>query len=302
MKTSTRFMRRCAQILADSILLRPGREIHESHPDDWQLDQSFKNKTWASLYLIARDYALGDFPPRYADQQETYRHEAQYLESIPGADFDKTFEREMRKPFWSSDAPWLSGLGQYLQNFLFLLKCLNRSGVAPPAKLLELGCGSAWMAEFLAIYGYSVVATNLPSTELDIARRRAELIQAKGCGATLTIIGAAMESVSCETAPEIPFDAVFVHEALHHAFDWKGALREAFLCLRPGGYFFICQEPNAAHTFICYRSARILKTHEIGFHKSELVSELKAVGFSEVTVLRPRLNNFVSPFWIQARR
>jgi SAM-dependent methyltransferase len=298
----TDLRRRCAQLLADSFLLHHGRNIHENHPDDWKLNQSAADKIWANLYLITKDYSTGTFPPSFSDQKETYEREAKYLTSIPGAKINETLEREMRKPFWPSDAPWLSGLGQYLKSFLFLLKCFNRAGVVPPAKLLELGCGSAWMAEFLALYGYYVVATNLPSTELEIARRRADLLQAKACGAKLKIIGAAMETVSHETKSELPFDAVFVHEALHHAFDWKATVGESYRALCPGGYFFICQEPNTAHTFICYRSAKILKTHEIGFHQSELIEELKAAGFSEVTVLRPWLNNFISPFWIRAQK
>jgi SAM-dependent methyltransferase len=302
MKNSTVFLRRGAQILADSFLLRPGQKIHESRADDWKLDQNFRDKVWASLYLIARDFSLGEFPPRFVDQQETYRREAQYLASMPGADFAQTLQREMRKPFMPSEAPWLSDLGRYLNSLLFLIQCLSQAGIAPPAKLLELGCGSAWMAEFLALYGYSLVATNLPSTELEIARRRADSLHAKGCGAKLKIIGAAMESVGTETESEMPFASVFVHEALHHAFDWKVTVGEVYRVLRPGGYFFICQEPNAAHTFICHRSAKILKTHEIGFHKSDLIRGLKAANFSEVIVLRPWMNNFFSPFWIRAKR
>jgi len=295
-------MRRSAGLLAESFLLRPGRKIHESRPDDWKLDQSFKDKAWASLYLIAKDFSRGEFPPNFTDQQETYRREAQYLESIPGAAVNETLEREMRKPFWPSDAPWLSGLGQYLKSFLFLLRYLSQADVPPSSKLLELGCGSGWMAEFLALYGYTVVATSLASAELEIARRRVAALDVKGCGAKLKILAAAMETVSRDTASEVPFDAVYVHEALHHAFDWKAAAGEAYRVLRPGGYFFICQEPNAAHTYICYRSAKILQTHEIGFHKSELVQGLKDVGFSEVTVLLPKVNNFISPFWIRARK
>ena len=288
--------------LANSFFLRSGRIIHESRSDDWKLNQSAKDKILASLYLIAKDFADGEFPPRPTNQKEVYQHESEYLQSIPGANISETIEREMRKPFWPSDAPWLSGLGQYLNSFLFILKCFGEAGVVPGAKLLELGCGSAWMAEFMALYGYDVVATNISSTELDIAGVRAELLQGKKCGARLKVMPATMETVSKDITSELPFDAVFVHEALHHAFDWRASIREAYLTLRPGGFFFICNEPNAAHTFICYRSAKILKTHEIGFHKSELVRGLQIAGFSEVVVLRPRINNFVSPLWIRAKK
>ncbi|MCE0484701.1 MAG: class I SAM-dependent methyltransferase [Methylacidiphilales bacterium] len=295
-------LRQLAAWLAASFLLQRGRTIHENHPDDWKLNQSAADKIWASLYLIAKDYSTGEFPPRPTNQSEVYQQESDYLQSIPGENAAAAIEREMRKPFWPSDAPWLSGVGQYLNSFLFLLKCFSQAETKPPARLLELGCGSGWMAEFLALYGYDVVATNLASTELDIAQIRARLLHEKKCGAKLKIVSAAMESVGRETEMNAPFDAVYVHEALHHAFDWKKVLKEVHRLLGPGGFFFICNEPNAAHTFICYRSAKILKTHEIGFHRSGLVQELKAAGFTEVTVIRPFFNNLVSPFWIRAKK
>jgi ubiquinone/menaquinone biosynthesis C-methylase UbiE len=53
-----------------------------------------------------------------------------------------------------------------------------------------------------------------------------------------------MEEVCAATEHLGPFDAVFVYEALHHAYDWRKACAEAYRCLKPGGWFLLCNEPN----------------------------------------------------------
>jgi ubiquinone/menaquinone biosynthesis C-methylase UbiE len=37
------------------------------------------------------------------------------------------------------------------------------------------------------------------------------------------------------------YDAVFCYHLLHHAADWRGAVREAARVLRPGGRFYACE-------------------------------------------------------------
>jgi len=50
------------------------------------------------------------------------------------------------------------------------------------------------------------------------------------------------------------------------------------------------------------RARFLRRTHEIGFSKRALVRELRAAGYGNVKVLRPRLDNWVSPIWITARK
>jgi SAM-dependent methyltransferase len=110
-----------------------------------------------------------------------------------------------------------------------------------------------------------------------------------------------------EAVDELPncneaFDAAYVYEALHHAFDWRQTLRATFNVLKPGGWFLLAAEPNRLHTFISYRVAKLSRTHEIGFSRQDLCSELKAAGFATVKVLAPRIDNRVTPHWIIARK
>ena len=70
-----------------------------------------------------------------------------------------------------------------------------------------------------------------------------------------------MESVAdfLQDKEVLPFDVVFVFEALHHAYDWHQSLKSAFECLKPGGWLIICNEPNLIHTFVSYRIAKTFK-------------------------------------------
>lgn len=102
-------------------------------------------------------------------------------------------------------------------------------------------------------------------------------LEAKGLSPAFKFVAAPMESVHKAVATG-SFDAAFVYEALHHAFDWREAIRSAHACLRDGGWFLICNEPNVLHTCISYRVAKLSNTHEIGFRKSALVGELQKTG------------------------
>jgi SAM-dependent methyltransferase len=130
---------------------------------------------------------------------------------------------------------------------------------------------------------------------------RARWYAARGLANSLRFDVAAMETLD-EVVGGTPFDAAFVYEALHHAFDWRKALGATLRCLKPGGWLILANEPNLLHTFISYRFAKLTKVHDIGMSRRQLVSTLRAVGFSEVRVLRPRLNDLVSFHWIAARR
>lgn len=71
------------------------------------------------------------------------------------------------------------------------------------------------------------------------------------------------------------FDAAYVHQALHHVYDWKAALTAAFRTLKPGGWMIIADEPNVLHTFISYRMGKLSQTHEIGMSRRQIIRCLR---------------------------
>lgn len=104
------------------------------------------DKLWAGSWLILDDYAKGIFPPQFLDQQKTYQAERDYRFSIMGVTAAEVALGGMSKPFWFG-----ASATYYLSGFNRLAVSLEKVGVRPPAKILELGCGSGWMCEFLAV-------------------------------------------------------------------------------------------------------------------------------------------------------
>ena len=111
-----------------------------------------------------------------------------------------------------------------------------------------------------------------------------------------------MEQVHEATATKGPFDAVFVYEALHHAYDWRVACEQAYKCLKPGGWFLICNEPNLLHTLISYRYSQLSRSPEIGFNKGEVFRFLNESGFRNRTVLAKRFGFYARGFWVAVQR
>jgi 2-polyprenyl-3-methyl-5-hydroxy-6-metoxy-1,4-benzoquinol methylase len=286
-----------AGLFASSFLFRRGRALWEKNARDWNYPLSKFDKLWCGGYLIASDFAAGAFPPRFEDQAQAYQNEIDYHTSLPGLELADLQRSQITKPFWNADA-----CARFLGDFNRLFHTLEAHGVKPRQRLLELGCGSGWMAEMLAQAGYAVVGTTISRHDVEIANQKAAGARCRDPQTELTFVEWPMESVDEMPGARGSFDAVFVFEALHHAFDWRKTLRASAAVLKSGGWLLIANEPNRLHTFISYRVAKLSHTHEIGFARHALVSELKASGFSHVEVLRPTFDNWITPFWIMARK
>jgi len=290
-------MRKIARYLAESPLCRRARELHSCNLQDWNYPLSRGQKLQVGVYMILKDFSEGIFPPRFDDEQSTFAAENAFYDTLQtlGKTEEELFVGALQKPFWH-------GSSLDLKNYAEMQAFFHRCGVNPPMRLLEAGCGSGWMAEFLAASGFRVTATTLdPAAGKMIDLRRDSLI-AKGVPHDLQFRAAAMEYVQDAVADLGPFDAVYVHEALHHAHDWKKALRAFYETLLPGGWCFILNEPNVLHTFVSYRVARLSNTHEIGMGAGALKRELKAAGFTVVRTLKNRAHFGVRPSWVAAQK
>jgi SAM-dependent methyltransferase len=111
-----------------------------------------------------------------------------------------------------------------------------------------------------------------------------------------------MEEVDEAVRELPPFDAVFVFEALHHAFAWREAIDAAYRCLRPGGWLLLCDEPNWLHIFISYRVARLSNTHEVGFTRGQLTGQMREAGFREIVIARNRFHFLLRAHWLAAQK
>jgi SAM-dependent methyltransferase len=106
----------------------------------------------------------------------------------------------------------------------------------PPARVLDLGCGSGWTSYFLAKRGYDVTGVDIAEDFITLARQNRDNLD------NLRFEVADYEALTYEEE----FDAVVFFDALHHAEDEALAVRRAHRALKPGGYC-ICSEPGKGH-------------------------------------------------------
>lgn len=291
------FFRKVAGFLAQSWLLKSGRELWEKNQHNLLLPLSKFQKIHCGVYIILRDYSEGLFPPRFGDRETSYSAEMSYGENLPGMSLDHVVLGHMRKPFFFGRSSQ-----QHLSNFSDVIVNFEKYNIAPPQRILEIGCGSGWMSEFLAITGFDVVGTDINSTCIEVGKKRVSSLKAKEIPCKLDFKVSPMESVIDVVDEKGSFDAVFVYEAMHHAFDWKETLRTAHACLKPGGWLFLFNEPNVIHTFSSYRVARLTKCHEIGFWPGEVKRYLREIKFSNIDYVHARYHFYIRSFSMAAQR
>ena len=108
----------------------------------------------------------------------------------------------------------------------------------PPARILDLGCGSGWTSLFLARAGYEVVGQDISPDMIACAK----LAAARHDVPHLQFVVGDYEHAPTGNG----FDCVLFFDALHHAVDERHAVRTAFAALRPGG-LCIASEPGEGH-------------------------------------------------------
>jgi SAM-dependent methyltransferase len=108
----------------------------------------------------------------------------------------------------------------------------------PPARILDLGCGTGWTSCFLARSGLDVVGLDIAQGMIDLAVRNSARYGASS---------ASFVASDYETAEfDRQFDAALFYDSLHHAEDAGAAVRCAFRALKPGGTL-ITHEPGRGH-------------------------------------------------------
>ncbi len=162
----------------------------------------------------------------------------------------------LAKPFSDEDS------GLYFQRVGALFNLLP----PPPARILECGCGSGWLAYFLAKRGYNVVATDVAPDAIRLARMNPTFRE----GPRPEFQVADSEDLKFHE----DFDVVVFFDSLHHSVDEFAALCSAYRALRPGG-FCVALEPGRGHH---RRSAEIEKSFDIT-EKDMPPSYVRRLGF-----------------------
>jgi SAM-dependent methyltransferase len=150
--------------------------------------------------------------------------EIDYLKNLDAAGVRHAVDKPFSDP----------GCNRYLAEMGAILALLP----PPPARLLDLGCGTGWTSVFFARAGYDVVGVDIAPDMIGHAednRARAGVDR--------------LAFVVCDYE-DLPFDAecdaVVFFDALHHAVDTRAAVAGAYRALRPGGVC-VTSEPGEGH-------------------------------------------------------
>jgi SAM-dependent methyltransferase len=114
----------------------------------------------------------------------------------------------------------------------------------PPARVLDLGCGTGWLSWILQSSGYHV-------TGVDIAPRAVELAQAYVAQMAMPDhIEVGVPVFLASPADALPFDSEFdaaiFFDSLHHVPDERSAITAVARALKPGGVL-LTSEPGRGH-------------------------------------------------------
>ena len=159
------------------------------------------------------------------------RNEIEYIEAVSKLDAvsSDAFETYLMKKPYSDKLCW-----QYLVDIGTVMRFLPE----PPARLLDIGVGSGWTAEFYAKRGYAVVGIDISPRMIELCRRR--------LSAELDLKFEAYDYEEDIALHFGKFDAVVVYDALHHAEKEGEVIQNVFNCLKPKG-LFITIEPGVGH-------------------------------------------------------
>jgi SAM-dependent methyltransferase len=151
--------------------------------------------------------------------------ERDYLKNIGAAGIEHAFN----KPF--SDAQ----CGLYLSQLGAVFTLLPE----PPARLLDMGCGTGWTSWMFAKRGYDVTGMDISEDMIHYARLNVERYQLDNA---LFVAGDYEDS-----AFDADFDCAVFYDSLHHAIDPERAIQTVYRALKPGGVC-ITSEPGVGHS------------------------------------------------------
>lgn len=109
----------------------------------------------------------------------------------------------------------------------------------PPARVLDLGCGTGWTSAFLARAGYTVVGVDIAPEMVRLAEQQHAAVVGSGA---LTFRVSDYEHLDFRAE----FDCAVFFDSLHHADDEALAVRRAAEALKPGGVC-VAAEPGLGH-------------------------------------------------------
>ena len=164
----------------------------------------------------------------------------------------------------------------------------TRAQLAPEMKMLEIGCGTGSTAMVHAPNIREILATDISSAMLEIARDKTK---AAGID-NITYVETSVEALD---QPEASFDVVLGMSVLHLLEDKDVAIDKVFKFLKPGGRFFsstVCMNDRLLYRLVILlapigRMFGLLPPYISAFKQQDLIASLKRAGFELEDVWLP---------------
>jgi SAM-dependent methyltransferase len=146
----------------------------------------------------------------------------------------------------------------------------------PPARVVDLGCGTGWTSAFLARCGYDVVGTDLSPEAVTAAQSFYDDVE-------VTYVVHDFDQPLPDDVGR--FAAAVFFDCLHHSADEARPLRTAFLALKPGGICVVC-EPGRGHadSETSLAANRMHGVRERDMPPTSVVAAGRAAGFARSEV------------------
>jgi SAM-dependent methyltransferase len=157
--------------------------------------------------------------------------------------------------------------------------------LAPAARMLDVGCGSGWLCEYFARFGYAVTGIDISPELIAMADERLSKVpygsdHAKGLDYRFLV-----HDIEAAALAET-FDAIICYDSLHHFEDEHAVMKHLASMLGYGGQLFVLEgerPPEGSATEDELRSVmREYETLESPFSRGHLLSLLREHGFAVV--------------------
>ncbi len=155
----------------------------------------------------------------------------------------------------------------------------------PGARILDVGCGSGWLCEFFARFGYDVTGIDISPDLIAMANERLRKITYGADHETGLDYRFLVHDIEVAALDE-SFDAIICYDALHHFEDEHAVLSNLAAMLEYGGQLFVLEgeQPPAgsATEDELLGVMREYETLESPFTRDYLLSLLRENGFAVV--------------------
>ncbi|MCU1264971.1 MAG: hypothetical protein JWM21_1289 [Acidobacteria bacterium] len=155
----------------------------------------------------------------------------------------------------------------------------------PGARILDVGCGSGWLCEYFARFGYDVTGIDISPELIELASERLRNLPFGSDHETGTTYRFLVHDIEAAALDET-FDAIVCYDALHHFGDEQAVFKHLSAMLEYGGQLFVMEGERPQEGSTTGEELRGVmeryETLESPFARDYLLTLLRENGFAVV--------------------